>query len=89
MTISEYITLAEATKVIPGRPHINTVRRWCDRGFNGVILESWRCGNRRLTSIPAIDEFMKATTGIQGSGPSRKSTAHQRAEEQLDEMGVS
>jgi len=84
----EYIPLQDACKRIPGRPHVNTVRRWCDRGFNGVILQSWRCGNRILTSIPAIDAFIQATTGIHHPGPRITSNAHKWAEAKLDAEGV-
>lgn len=84
----EFITLKEACKRVPGRVHVNTIRRWMDRGFNGVILKSWRCGNRRLTSVAAIDAFMAATTGIRNANPHSTSSAHQRAESTLDAMGV-
>ncbi len=85
---TEYITLTEACKLIPGRPHRNTVIRWCDRGYNGIILKSWRCGNRRVTNIPAIDDFLAETSGIKGKNPHRASLAHQCAEAQLDAMSI-
>jgi len=85
----EYLTIAEAAKRIPGQPHKNTVRRWFDRGFNGVVLQSWRCGNRRMTTVAAIDAFIAATTGqARHDKPVAPSTAHQQAEVILDSMGV-
>ena len=84
----EFFPLQIACKRIPGRPHVNTVRRWCDRGFKGVVLQSWRCGNRRLTSIAAIDAFIQATTGIHAPKPRVTSNAHKRAEAKLDAEGV-
>lgn len=86
---AKYLTLAEAARLIPGRPHINTIRRWCSYpGFKGIVLKSWRFGNRRITDLSAIDAFMAATTGLQNPNPCRTSTSHQRAEAQLDAMGV-
>ena len=84
----EFFPLQIASKRIPGHPHINTIRRWCDRGFKGVVLQSWRCGNRRLTSIPAIDAFIQATTGIHDPRAGINSNAHKQAEAKLDAMGI-
>ena len=84
----EHLTLAQATTIIPGRPHINTVRRWCDRGFRGIKLRSWRCAGRRLTSVPAIDEFLAATTGVASQADPATKASHLEAEAALDDMGV-
>jgi hypothetical protein len=84
----QYITVVEACKILPGRPHRNTIIRWFDRGYRGVRLKCWRCGNRRVTSISAIDEFIAATTGSQGPVPTSTSPGHQHAESQLDVRGV-
>ena len=84
----EYLTLSEAARILPGRTHVNTVRRWFDRGYRGVILRSWRCGNRRITTRQAIDEFIEATTGIAEKTTPQKSSAHLKAEAELDLLGV-
>lgn len=84
----EYITLAEASKRTPGRPHVNTIRRWCDSGFRGVVLESWRCGRRRLTTIAAVDQFIRSTTGLQAPVSRGTSTRHQLAEAELNRRGI-
>ena len=86
---AKFLTLAEACKIIPGRPHRNTIIRWCQRGYGGIILESWRCGNRRVTTVESIDKFIAATSGVKDPNPRRsESIAHKRAEAQLDAMGV-
>jgi len=86
---SEFMTLVEASKTIPGRPHINTVRRWCTRGFNGVRLQSWRFGNRIVTTKKAISEFGAATTAQSRNCVEDPPTcSHQRAESALDSMGI-
>ena len=84
----ELITLQEAAKRIPGRCHVNTVRRWASsRGHNGIRLKSWRCGRRILTSASAIDDFIAATTEAQAP-ESVVSSSQQQDEVELDALGV-
>jgi len=56
---SNYLTLSEAAKRIPGKPHVKTVRRWCLRGVHGVRLRSWKFGRQLCTTDAALDEFGK------------------------------
>jgi hypothetical protein len=84
---NELITFKEAAKRVPGRCHVNTLRRWGSKGHKGVILETWRCARRILTSAAAIDKFISATTGVQSTEPVATSS-HQQAVAQLDAMGV-
>ena len=58
----EYLTLSQASKRTPGRPHINTVRRWCNEGFCGIKLPSKRVGKHRIIKLSDLDEFLAATT---------------------------
>ncbi len=86
---ADYLTMSQAAKLIPGTVHKNTLIRWCDRGFAGIILESYRCGNRRMTTVQAIDAFISATSRCNDPNPRRTTTsAHQRAEAELDALGV-
>lgn len=89
-SISEatYITVNDTCKILPGRPHRNTVIRWFDRGFKGIRLESWRCGNRRVTTVQAIDKFLAETSGFQNPNPPSTSPGHRYAESKLDAMGI-
>lgn len=62
MTISlkeKLLSLNEAAKAIPGRPHISTVRRWISYGVGGIRLETVQIGGRRYTSIEAIERFIR------------------------------
>ena len=54
----EFLTLEEASKVMPGRPHKNTIRRYMHKGHRGKFLRSWRCGNRLITSRQSIRDFL-------------------------------
>lgn len=56
------ITLQEATEVIPGKPHVTSVYRWCKYGVRGVKLESHFVGGRRFTTKEALTRFFEATT---------------------------
>jgi hypothetical protein len=59
IVLSQSISLREACELMPGCPHVNTVRRWADRGVRGVLLKTWRVGGRWFTSEEAILEFIK------------------------------
>jgi len=83
--------LTQAPKRIPGRPHINTVRRWSTVGCGGVVLKTWRYGNTIVTTDAAIADFRNACTAQKQSSaaPTAAPTdAQARAERRLDEMGV-
>lgn len=56
----EFLTLAEATRVVPGRPTIGTLWRWITRGIRGgeVRLDSMCVGGRRFVTRQAINEFL-------------------------------
>lgn len=66
MTANEdLITLAQATKFWPGRPHVSTLWRACRRGIvaaNGerIRLEHGRYGGKIFTSREAIARFGEA-----------------------------
>jgi hypothetical protein len=54
------MTLREAAKVIPRRPSVTTVYRWCQSGCRGTKLRSWLVGGHRVTTQAAIEEFLIA-----------------------------
>jgi hypothetical protein len=55
------LSLGEATKIIPGSPHISTVWRWTRRGVRGVLLETFSVGGKRFTSVEAVRRFLVAS----------------------------
>lgn len=63
--VTAYITLTEATKVIPSRRSgkkisVQTVWRWCMRGVrSGIRLRSVMIGGQRCTTLQWIEEFIK------------------------------
>jgi hypothetical protein len=80
----EYLTLVEACKLIPGRPHKNTVRRYMHKGHEGRYLKFWRVGGKIFTTEDAIAEFI----GSSQPTDSPATSSSQQAVEQLDAMGV-
>lgn len=56
------LTLREAAKSLPNRPHISTVHRWRLRGVRGVKLETCLLGGSRVTSREALTRFSHAIT---------------------------
>ncbi len=79
-------TLTEATKIFPGRPHKNTLRRWHHVGFRGVKLRCFYSGATLCTSVAAIEEFL-AAINPQTATPVA-TPAHDLAEAKLDSLGV-
>ena len=62
-----FLTLTEATKLIPGRDgrriSLKTLHRWCRKGLrNGVRLRSALVGGRRCTTRNWLNEFFGALT---------------------------
>ena len=76
------IPLSAASKLIPGRPTISTLHRWCTRGVRGVKLENIRVGSRRFTTQDAIDEFVAAQIEMD------QRQTHYEAEDELRAEGL-
>jgi uncharacterized protein DUF1580 len=71
------LTLAEATKLIPGRfgkkLSIKTIHRWALHGVRGVQLETVKMGGRKMTSVGAIQRFGYALTlSLESQSPTTK-----------------
>jgi hypothetical protein len=61
------VSIADASAIIPGTPHVATVWRWTLRGVKGARLESFIRGGRRFTTHEAIERFIRATTAAADS----------------------
>ena len=63
VTLNEdLISLSQAARELPGRPHLSTIWRWTTRGVRGVVLETLVVAGRRFTSHEALQRFVAATT---------------------------
>jgi len=67
MSLVEFMTLTETSKVAPGRPSVNCLWRWCRRGVKSrsgarVQLEHRRVGGKILTTKDWLDSFLLKLT---------------------------
>jgi len=89
-----YLDMAEAALHLAGRPHRNTVYRWCTDGamVNGdrIKLRSQRVGGRIFTRREWIDEFESAVNAERPPrpAPSRVREKRSRAEQQQHDAAV-
>lgn len=56
--VKELLTLEEAAKLLPGRPHASTLYRWAGRGSTGVRLRCVSAGHKRCTTHRWLKEFL-------------------------------
>lgn len=59
------LSLAQATRLFPGRPAISTLHRWATRGVKGNRLEVVNCGTRKFTSEAAVLRFLERCNASQ------------------------
>ncbi len=55
----ELLTLNEAAKRVPGKPHVSTLFRWTATGK----LDSIKVGGKRFTSVQSIRLFIEKCSG--------------------------
>lgn len=79
ITTETPLSLADAAKILPGRPHLSTVWRFATRGVRGVRLESFMSGGRRFTSVEEIHRFIAATTAAAGIQPQTETVETERS----------
>ncbi|NQU47075.1 MAG: DUF1580 domain-containing protein [Planctomycetes bacterium] len=98
------LTLADATKLIPGRSgkklSIQAIHRWALDGVGGTRLETVIVGARKMTSAGAIQRFIEARTSSasvrefrqnkSGSGPLMHpvSKCQKEVDEALQRAGI-
>ena len=74
----ELITMAEAAKLLPGRPSVVSLWRWRLRGIAGVKLRFVTVGRKPLTTREWLREF------IIKSSEARQAKNEQREMDELD-----
>jgi hypothetical protein len=77
------LTLKQASKEIPSRPHVATLWRWINRGCRGVRLESWMVGGLRYTSAEAIEKFFAQMNSKPAEPSAKRAEAIDAAEQEL------
>lgn len=90
MESEDLLSLAEAAKILPGRPHVSTLWRWATPGVgpDRTRLETISIGGRRFTSRQALARFVLALSGRDGTSHrghlAEREKAAADAQEQLD-----
>ncbi|MEX1015934.1 MAG: hypothetical protein WDZ31_04230 [Phycisphaeraceae bacterium] len=99
----DLLTLTQAAKRLPGRPHRSTLWRWAQKGIelpNGsrAYLQVRRLGRWTLVAPEDIDAFSEALTAaheqpqqslrLRPARTPRQSTRAQRAEAEAQRLGI-
>jgi Protein of unknown function (DUF1580) len=61
------LPLADAARLLPGRPHPSTVWRWRKKGVRGIKLETLQIGGRVWVTRSAIADFLTALSGARAA----------------------
>lgn len=97
-----YLTLNEARALLPGRPSLSSIWRWCVEGNRGIQIQHVRVGRRIFITEGALDDWCKALTlcgpyiptpfnpslRLRARGESRRKRNHERALARLRAMGI-
>lgn len=95
----DVVSLNDAAKILPNRPHVSTMWRWYKRGVRGIRLETAVLGGKRYTSKEAIQRFVERTTEAHdrgGAAPTKpinetmrqRRAAIEKAERELSAAGI-
>lgn len=98
ISTEQLLTLADAAKLLPGRPSSCAIWRWRTKGVRGRKLESLSLGGRVYTSREALQRFARQEGGEgsaagQGGGnppqtPHHREKAILAAEAELAKAGI-
>lgn len=88
---SDYLTLPEAAKTLPGQPHVSTLHRWRLRGVRGRKLRTCLIGGRRFTTAAWLAEVVvpddDTPTTVTRTNRQREA-AISAAERELESAGI-
>jgi formamidopyrimidine-DNA glycosylase len=82
------LTMRDAAKRLPTRPHVSTVIRWAERGCRGQRLKTWLIGGSRVTSEEALAEFLSGLNGERVETTRKRAKEIEAAEHALDVAGI-
>ncbi len=78
------ISLKEAAKSLPGRPHLSTLIRWSRGMKDGRRLAIAKIGGRVYTSTESLARFVESANNPMANVNSEISKSHQAKLDQLD-----
>lgn len=73
-TFQDWMTLRQAAKELPTRPHVSTVYRWCLKGCRGMRLEHQRIGGRIIVSREGLRRFIESLTAADQATETERET---------------
>ncbi len=83
--MAKYLSIPALFEQLTGqRPNPSTIWRWSVKGSQGVRLQTWMIGGRRLTTREAVEEFIAARTEL--STPSDPAVTQDRATAELNKL---
>ena len=90
-SLSNAISMQEAAKLLPTKPSIAQLHRWCESGFDlnrghgsphVIHLQSWWFGRKRVTTRDALERFVqamnRAPAAVDKSQPAKRSRRGRR-----------
>ena len=90
--VEQLLTLQDAAKSLPRRPHVATVYRWISAGVRGVRLEAVRVGGVLYTSREKLQFFADQCTDPSATPsrttPKKRQGEIDRAERDLERAGI-
>ena len=92
--MSDLLTFPEASRELPGKPHVSTIHRWRLSGVRGIKLETKMIGGRRYVSRDSLNRFISQTTAAADGRPvpvrsdKQRARAIDSAEKYLDDLGI-
>ena len=55
----DYLSLHDASAILPGSPHVNTIWRWAMRGVRGHRLPTVLIGGQRFIAREALSDWIQ------------------------------
>jgi hypothetical protein len=84
----ELLTLAAAASLLPTRPHVSTLWRWCRRGVKGVRLQTVIVGGRRYTKASFLSDFVAQLTDPRADMPRPESPSRDQQKVRAAELAA-
>jgi hypothetical protein len=81
LDLTKLMSFAEASKTVPGRPHISTIQRWRLRGIKGVKLKTYLYGGKRFVDFKCLEEFFAGVNAAANNESIATRTPRQRQRE--------
>jgi len=82
----DFLSLRDVTEKLPGRAHINSVRRWVLKGARGRRLPAKMVGGKWFVHRDDLAAFLESSPNDQAGRPRKLTVAQQQADELAREV---